>query len=146
MPASSCQSGLVWWEGSCSSQHTGQWFELAMGGGLSYSPAFPICTARRVSLPCSTDFSFLGILLTFFSFSSLSIPSWLLRGWISKATPSWVFARVDTQMGQVSRQGCRSEWQAGGRQDAPLSFSWDVPQAPDLSSDHSSLVPEVGLH
>lgn len=93
-----------------------------MGGRLNHSPAFPICTARRVSLPCSTDFSFLGILAIFFSLSSLSSPSWLLSGWISKATPSWVFARVDTRTEQVSRQEYSSGWQAGGRQDALLSL------------------------
>jgi hypothetical protein len=37
----------------------------------------------------------------------LSAPSWLLSGWISKATPSWVFARVYTQTREVSRQDGR---------------------------------------
>lgn len=56
--------------------------------GHCHSPAFPIWTASRVSFPCSTDFSFLGTFTFFFSFSSFSTPSWLFRGWISKATPS----------------------------------------------------------
>lgn len=59
-------------------------------------PAFPICTASLVSLPCSTDFSFL-VTLTFFagfasSFSSDSAASSLFSGWISRAMPSWVLA------------------------------------------------------
>lgn len=49
----------------------------------SHSPALPICTASLVSLPWSTDFSFLCMLAFFLS--SASPPSALLRGCISMA-------------------------------------------------------------
>lgn len=49
----------------------------------AHSPALPICTASLVSLPWSTDFSFLCMLAFFLS--SASPPSALLRGCISMA-------------------------------------------------------------
>ncbi|TNN88806.1 hypothetical protein EYF80_001138 [Liparis tanakae] len=63
------------------------------------STPLPICTASLVSLPCSTDFSFLvtltfltGLASSFSSFSSDSAASSLFSGWISRAMPSWVLA------------------------------------------------------
>lgn len=54
-------------------------------------PALPIWTASLVSLPWSTLFSFLGMLVFFFSLSSTSPPSALLSGCISMATPPSCF-------------------------------------------------------
>lgn len=84
---------------------------------VSYSPAFPICTASLVSFPWSTDFSFL-VTLTFFtgltsSFSSDSAASSLFKGCISRAMPSWVLAvRMEAVKGGSGR--FYGEWQKEG--------------------------------
>lgn len=67
---------------------------------LQPPPAFPICTASLVSLPCRTDFSFLGTLAFFFSRSSISPPSALFRGCISMATAPSCFLAAHRRTAQ----------------------------------------------